>query len=122
MDINIASPPRVARTAEGLRDVEEWGLKVQKMANVHSITLAFVSSSLLLLLLSSCLAPSAIVDVQSESVGGNRTKLFYVGFKGEVKSSSMDMSQLGRVQAAGTADSQVDGVAEKKGSGYTTIH
>jgi hypothetical protein len=34
----------------------------------------------------------------------------------------MDMSQLGRVQAAGTADSQVDGVAEKKGSGYTTIH
>ena len=42
MDMNIASPPRVARTAEGLRDVEEWGLKVQKMANVHSITLAFV--------------------------------------------------------------------------------
>jgi len=34
----------------------------------------------------------------------------------------MDMSQLGRVQAAGTADSQVDGVADKKGSGYTTIH
>jgi len=45
MDINIASPPRVARTADGLRDVEEWGLKVQKMANVHSITLAFVCHS-----------------------------------------------------------------------------
>jgi hypothetical protein len=45
MDINIASPPRVARTADGLRDVEEWGLKVQKMANVHSITLAFVRFS-----------------------------------------------------------------------------
>ena len=45
MDINIASPPRVARTADGLRDVEEWGLKVQKMANVHSITLAFVRPS-----------------------------------------------------------------------------
>lgn len=42
MDINISTPPRVIRTAEGLRDVEEWGLKVQKMANVHSITLAFV--------------------------------------------------------------------------------
>jgi hypothetical protein len=48
MDINIASPPRVARTADGLRDVEEWGLKVQKMANVHSITLAFVRSSIFL--------------------------------------------------------------------------
>jgi hypothetical protein len=47
MDINIASPPRVARTADGLRDVEEWGLKVQKMANVHSITLAFVCPLLL---------------------------------------------------------------------------
>ena len=48
MDINIASPPRVARTADGLRDVEEWGLKVQKMANVHSITLAFVCPSVFL--------------------------------------------------------------------------
>lgn len=48
MDINIASPPRVARTADGLRDVEEWGLKVQKMANVHSITLAFVCPSFFL--------------------------------------------------------------------------
>jgi hypothetical protein len=50
MDINIASPPRVVRTADGLRDVEEWGLKVQKMANVHSITLAFVCPLLSLLL------------------------------------------------------------------------
>lgn len=55
MDINIATPPRVARTAEGLRDVEEWGLKVQKMANVHSITLAFVCPLHLLLLLLSLL-------------------------------------------------------------------
>lgn len=78
------------------------------------------SSSLIIACLSHRI--SAMIDVQSESVGGNRTKLFYVGFKGEVKNSSMDMSQLGRVQAAGTADSQVDGVAEKKGSGYTTIH
>jgi len=43
MDINISSPPRgVTRTVDGLRDVEEWGMKVQKMANVHSITLVFV--------------------------------------------------------------------------------
>lgn len=61
-------------------------------------------------------------EVQSESIGGQRSKLFYVGFKGEIKSARMDMSKLGQVPAAGTADSAVDGVAEKKGSGYTTIH
>ena len=59
---------------------------------------------------------------QSDSVGGNRSKLYYVGFKGEVKQTQMDMSRLGQIPAAGTADSAVDGVAEKKGSGYTTIH
>jgi hypothetical protein len=48
MDINISSPPRgVMRTVDGLRDVEEWGMKVQKMANVHSITLVFVCLPLL---------------------------------------------------------------------------
>jgi len=50
MDINISSPPRgVTRTVDGLRDVEEWGMKVQKMANVHSITLVFVRQLLPLL-------------------------------------------------------------------------
>lgn len=47
--------------------------------------------------------------------------MLYVGFKGEVKSAQMDMSKLGQVPAAGTADKPVDGVAEKRGSGYTTI-
>jgi hypothetical protein len=48
--------------------------------------------------------------------------MFYVGFKGEVKNTNMDMSKLGQVPAANMGDSAVDGVAEKKGSGYTTIH
>ena len=34
------------RTGDGRREVEEWGLKVQKLANVHSVTLLFVSSFL----------------------------------------------------------------------------
>lgn len=43
MDVNLASPPKgVVRTLDGRRDVEEWGLKVQKMASVHSVTLVFV--------------------------------------------------------------------------------
>lgn len=48
MDINMSIPPRgVTRTLDGRRDVEEWGLKVQKMASVHSVTLVFVSHPLL---------------------------------------------------------------------------
>lgn len=46
MDVNLANPPKgVVRTVDGRRDIEEWGLKVQKMASVHSVTLVFVSSS-----------------------------------------------------------------------------
>lgn len=33
----------------------------------------------------------------------------------------MDMSKLGTVPASQQADKKVDGVAEKKGAGYTTI-
>lgn len=45
----------------------------------------------------------------------------YVGFKGDAKQLSMDMSKLGQVPASQSADKRVDGVTEKKGAGYTTI-
>lgn len=45
MDLDASSPPQgVTRTLDGRREVEEWGLKVQKLASVHSVTLLFVSS------------------------------------------------------------------------------
>lgn len=44
MDLDISSAPTgVRRLPDGRRDVEEWGLKVQKLANVFSVTLLFVS-------------------------------------------------------------------------------
>jgi hypothetical protein len=50
MDVDISSPPVnragiLSRGIDGRRDVEEWGLKVQKLASVHSVTLFFVSDS-----------------------------------------------------------------------------
>jgi hypothetical protein len=43
MDVDLSTPPKgITRTVDGRRDVEEWGLKVQKMASVHSITLVLV--------------------------------------------------------------------------------
>jgi hypothetical protein len=43
MDLDMTSPPVVQRGIGGVREVEEWGLKVQKLASVHSVTLFFVS-------------------------------------------------------------------------------
>lgn len=43
MDLNTETPPPgYRRGVDGEREVEEWGLKVQKLANVHSVTLLFV--------------------------------------------------------------------------------
>jgi hypothetical protein len=58
---------------------------------------------------------------QSDAHTALRSQVFYVGFKGDAKQHTMDMSKLGTVSAANAADRPVDGVAEKKGSGYTTI-
>lgn len=46
MDVDLSYPPKgVVRTSEGLREVEEWGLKVQRLASVFSVTLLFVSAA-----------------------------------------------------------------------------
>ncbi|OCF56567.1 hypothetical protein L486_05417 [Kwoniella mangroviensis CBS 10435] len=99
MDIDISSPPNgTRRLPDGRREVEEWGLKVQKLANVFSIILYF-----------------------SEAETSLRSTMFYVGFKGDPKTHTMDMSKLGQVPAQNAADKKIDEVADKKGSGYTTI-
>jgi len=54
-------------------------------------------------------------------VTGMRSSVWYVGFKGDPKNTTMDMSKLGTIPAQDTADKKVDEVADKKGSGYTTI-
>lgn len=43
MDLDVSEPPIQRRDLGGLRDVDEWPLKVQRMANVFSVTLLFVS-------------------------------------------------------------------------------
>ncbi|WRT65837.1 uncharacterized protein IL334_002788 [Kwoniella shivajii] len=99
MDLDISSPPNGGRRLpDGRRDIEEWGLKVQKLANVFSVTLYF-----------------------SEAETSLRSSMFYVGFKGDPKTNAMDMSKLGQVPAQNAADKKVDEISEKKGAGYTTI-
>ncbi|RSH85794.1 uncharacterized protein EHS24_003974 [Apiotrichum porosum] len=98
MDIDVSAPAVQRRDIGGRREVDEWGLKVQKMASVFSVTLLF-----------------------SDAETSARSKVFFVGFKGDAKQLSMDMSKLGQVPAQNAADKPVDGVKEKQSSGYTTI-
>ncbi|ORX34198.1 galactose-binding domain-like protein [Kockovaella imperatae] len=99
MDLDTSSPPPTARRGpDGTREVEEWSLKVQKLANVHSATLLF-----------------------SEAVSERRTAVWYVGFKGDPKTMTMDMSRLGKVEAQNSAENPVDQAKQSQGSGYTTI-
>lgn len=44
MDIDVSAPAVQRRDIGGRREVDEWGLKVQKMASVFSVTLLFVSA------------------------------------------------------------------------------
>lgn len=43
MDVDTSDSP-IRRDSVGRREVDEWALKVQKMANVFSVTLLFVST------------------------------------------------------------------------------
>ncbi|KAK8865747.1 hypothetical protein IAR55_000894 [Kwoniella newhampshirensis] len=99
MDLDTSMPPAgIRRLPDGRRDVEDWGLKVQKLANVFSVTLLF-----------------------SEAATSLKSTIYYVGFKGDPKTQHMDMSKLGQVPAQNAADKKVDEVKEQKGAGYTTI-
>lgn len=42
MDLDVSDSP-TRRDSAGRREVDDWALKVQKMANVFSVTLLFVS-------------------------------------------------------------------------------
>lgn len=91
-DLTLTHSPSVYQVGEGgaegrgeggRREVEEWPLKVQKMASVWSVSLLIVSS-----------VPSNIyktrseysqrldgLSTQTDSEGGDKSRLFYLGFK-----------------------------------------
>ncbi|KIR67538.1 hypothetical protein I314_01955 [Cryptococcus bacillisporus CA1873] len=98
MDIDTSQPPAgIRRLPDGRRDVEEWPLKVQKLANVFSVTLLFTESST-----------------------SQRSQVYFIGLKGVPPKHTMDMSKLGTIPTEKSADQSVDGVAQKQTNHNTT--
>ncbi|ALO60498.1 hypothetical protein CNBC1430 [Cryptococcus deneoformans B-3501A] len=98
MDIDTSQPPAgIRRLPDGRRDVEEWPLKVQKLANVFSVTLLFTEAST-----------------------SQRSQVYFIGLKGVPPKHTMDMSKLGTVPTEKSADQSVDGVAQKQTNHNTT--
>ncbi|KAH8082763.1 galactose-binding domain-like protein [Filobasidium floriforme] len=105
-DLNLSQSPSLwqagvdseGRAEGGRREVEEWPLKVQKMASVWSVTLMI-----------------------SDSEGGDKSRLFYIGFKGESRNPRAAETNTPAVPAAQGADAPVEQLAEKKGAGHSAV-
>lgn len=116
MDIDTSQPPAgIRRLPDGRRDVEEWPLKVQKLANVFSVTLLFVSTI--------CISPDLRRESnfgQTEASTSQRSQVYFIGLKGVPPKHTMDMSKLGTIPTEKSADQSVDGVAQKQTNHNTT--
>ncbi len=85
-DVDISTSPSAwqvvpgaeGRAAAGRREVEEWPLKVQKMASVWSVTLVVVSREVRGAAGS---AADTVCGGKSDAEGGDRSRLYYLGFK-----------------------------------------
>jgi len=105
-DIDISTSPTSwlatagsdERDAAGRREVEEWPLKVQKFASIYSVTLMI-----------------------SDAEGADRSRLYYLGFKGESRATKRSETEGGVVPAANSADAPVKPLAEKASAGQTEI-
>jgi len=78
--------------------VMEYPVKVAAFANVSSCTLLF-----------------------SDSSGGEMSRVYYVGFKGEMRSPRRDPNTKIDIPAAHAADAPVDRLAEKAAGRQNTI-
>lgn len=99
---------------EGAVNVTEYPLRSAAFANIHSLSLFFVSC----ILSHDC---SLLSCGQSEAVGGDMSRVYYIGFKGDTRTIRKDGSTKLVIPAANAADAPlVDMVKEKTGGQQTT--
>ncbi|EGN92874.1 hypothetical protein SERLA73DRAFT_116725 [Serpula lacrymans var. lacrymans S7.3] len=97
-DAEVTKPQLDISLLEGETGVVEYPLRVAAFANISSLSLYF-----------------------SDSVGGDSSRIYYLGFKGETRSDRRDASSKLEIPAANAADAPiVDRLSEKAAGQQTT--
>jgi hypothetical protein len=104
--------------------VTEYPLRVAAFANVSTLSLFFVRPPIFLSLVYLNFSKKYAFckfKLQSDASGGEVTRLYYVGFKGDTRSAKKDATDKLEIPAANAADAPlVDRVGEKSGAAQTT--
>jgi hypothetical protein len=115
-DADTTKPQLDISLLEGESGVTEYPLRVAAFASISSLSLFFVSR------VSSCLLISCTISMeQRDSIGGELSRIYYVGFKGDVRSPGREPESKLAVPAANAADAPIfDRLSEKTGGQQTT--
>ena len=118
-DAESTKPQLDISLLEDAMSTSEYPLRVAAFANVHSLSLFFVSTL-------DCFYPVPMpigfsVSLQSESPGGDSSRIYFIGFKGVITSPRKDPNTLLDIPAANAADAPlIDRVSEKAAGQQTT--
>lgn len=113
-EAELTKPQLNISLLEGETGVVEYPLRVAAFTSVNSLSLFFVSQVLIN-------QSSAHVFLQNDSVGGDLSRIYYIGFKGDMRSTKREVNSKLEVPAPNAADAPlVDRVSEKTGGQQTT--
>jgi hypothetical protein len=92
--------------------VTEYPLRVATFANIHSLTLFFVSAY------ADPVARRPLTRcAQSNSTGGDLSRIYFIGFKGDLRAPRKEGTDKLPIPAANAADAPlIDKAAEKRAS------
>jgi PITH domain len=110
---------------EGETGVVEYPLRVAAFTSVHALSMFFVSPSLLFLalqLFADCLfLLSDNIPLQSDAVGGEQSRIYYLGFRGDTRYTKKEVNSKLEVPAPNAAEAALtEKVTHKAGSQQTT--
>ena len=118
-DADTTKPHLNISLLEGETGVVEYPLRVAAFANVTSLSLFFVSMAIHHTAL--FYSTNTSVSNKADSTGGELTRIYYVGFKGDKRAFTKDPNSSLNVPAANAADAPIfDRLSEKSGSQQTT--
>ncbi|KAJ7634862.1 galactose-binding domain-like protein [Roridomyces roridus] len=111
-DAETTTPHVNITLLDGETGVIEYPFRVAAFTSVTSLSLFFVSLILLV---------NMAKIAQSESVGGELSRIFFLGFRGDTKSTNREGTSKLEIPAANAADAPlVDKVSERAGNAQTT--